>query len=115
MVTDGPKPVLEPRSLQSSPRGPKALWRRAWATHMTDFHRVGTGYGLHRCSQQPCAGATPCVCADGPTSACVQACGLKFKEKDNTDLACKFHPGPPVFHDRKKVSVTRAQRVLSGA
>mmetsp|Transcript_38763 Transcript_38763/g.84344 ORF Transcript_38763/g.84344 Transcript_38763/m.84344 type:complete len:220 (-) Transcript_38763:185-844(-) len=31
-----------------------------------------------------------------------KACGLKFKEKDNHDTACTYHPGPPIFHERKK-------------
>mmetsp|Transcript_45879 Transcript_45879/g.146468 ORF Transcript_45879/g.146468 Transcript_45879/m.146468 type:complete len:216 (+) Transcript_45879:133-780(+) len=31
-----------------------------------------------------------------------KGCGLKYRERDNTDEACSYHPGPPVFHDRKK-------------
>ncbi|OIV91480.1 hypothetical protein TanjilG_02098 [Lupinus angustifolius] len=31
-----------------------------------------------------------------------QGCGLTFKEKDNHDTACSYHPGPAVFHDRMK-------------
>ncbi|PIN09717.1 hypothetical protein CDL12_17695 [Handroanthus impetiginosus] len=29
-------------------------------------------------------------------------CGKSFKEKDNHDTACSYHPGPPVFHDRMR-------------
>lgn len=29
-----------------------------------------------------------------------KGCGKEFKEKDNHDTACNFHPGPAVFHDR---------------
>ena len=29
-------------------------------------------------------------------------CGVKFTEAENTDVACAFHPGPPIFHERKK-------------
>lgn len=31
-----------------------------------------------------------------------KGCGKPFKEKDNHDTACSYHPGPPVFHDRVK-------------
>ncbi|KAK3272895.1 hypothetical protein CYMTET_18836 [Cymbomonas tetramitiformis] len=31
-----------------------------------------------------------------------KGCGNKFREVDNNDTACKFHPGPPIFHERKK-------------
>ncbi|KAJ4831869.1 putative methionine--tRNA ligase, cytoplasmic protein rar1 [Turnera subulata] len=29
-----------------------------------------------------------------------QGCGQTFKEKDNHETACSYHPGPAVFHDR---------------
>ncbi|XP_022891042.1 cysteine and histidine-rich domain-containing protein RAR1 [Olea europaea var. sylvestris] len=29
-----------------------------------------------------------------------KGCGKSFKEKDNHDTACSYHPGPAVFHDR---------------
>ncbi|KAJ4954474.1 hypothetical protein NE237_011257 [Protea cynaroides] len=29
-----------------------------------------------------------------------KGCGKTFKEKDNHDTACSYHPGPAVFHDR---------------
>ena len=29
-------------------------------------------------------------------------CGKTFKEKDNHDTACSYHPGPAVFHDRMR-------------
>ncbi|KAI9112111.1 hypothetical protein K1719_017007 [Acacia pycnantha] len=29
-----------------------------------------------------------------------KGCGKEFKEKDNHDAACSYHPGPAVFHDR---------------
>ncbi|CAN1265169.1 Cysteine and histidine-rich domain-containing protein RAR1 [Linum perenne] len=31
-----------------------------------------------------------------------KGCGKTFKERDNHDTACSYHPGPPVFHDRNK-------------
>ena len=31
-----------------------------------------------------------------------KGCGQTFKEKDNHDNACSFHPGPAVFHDRMR-------------
>ncbi|XP_050226142.2 cysteine and histidine-rich domain-containing protein RAR1 [Mercurialis annua] len=29
-----------------------------------------------------------------------QGCGKSFKEKENHETACSYHPGPAVFHDR---------------
>lgn len=29
-----------------------------------------------------------------------KGCGMTFKEIDNHDTACSYHPGPAVFHDR---------------
>ncbi|XP_020686800.1 cysteine and histidine-rich domain-containing protein RAR1 [Dendrobium catenatum] len=31
-----------------------------------------------------------------------KGCGKSFKEKDNHENACEYHPGPPVFHDRMR-------------
>ncbi|CAI5993636.1 unnamed protein product [Closterium sp. NIES-64] len=31
-----------------------------------------------------------------------KGCGTKYREIDNSDSACKHHPGPAVFHDRKR-------------
>ncbi|XP_059667002.1 cysteine and histidine-rich domain-containing protein RAR1-like [Cornus florida] len=31
-----------------------------------------------------------------------KGCGKTFKEKDNYDTACSYHPGPAVFHDRMR-------------
>ena len=31
-----------------------------------------------------------------------KGCGKTFKEKDNHETACSFHPGPAVFHDRMR-------------
>ncbi|KAG2715716.1 hypothetical protein I3843_03G092800 [Carya illinoinensis] len=31
-----------------------------------------------------------------------QGCGMTFKEKDNSETACSYHPGPAVFHDRMR-------------
>ncbi|GMP70011.1 hypothetical protein CsSME_00029053 [Camellia sinensis var. sinensis] len=31
-----------------------------------------------------------------------KGCGKTFKEKDNHDTACSYHPGPAVFHDRMR-------------
>ncbi|KAL0734401.1 hypothetical protein Bca4012_010611 [Brassica carinata] len=29
-----------------------------------------------------------------------KGCGKTFKERDNHETACSYHPGPPAFHDR---------------
>ncbi|KAA8539840.1 hypothetical protein F0562_026532 [Nyssa sinensis] len=31
-----------------------------------------------------------------------KGCGKTFREKDNHDTACNYHPGPAVFHDRMR-------------
>ncbi|KAG0494175.1 hypothetical protein HPP92_005169 [Vanilla planifolia] len=31
-----------------------------------------------------------------------KGCGKTFKEKDNHETACEYHPGPPLFHDRMR-------------
>ncbi|XP_048325786.1 cysteine and histidine-rich domain-containing protein RAR1 [Ziziphus jujuba] len=31
-----------------------------------------------------------------------KGCGQTFKEKDNHENACNYHPGPAVFHDRMR-------------
>eukprot|EP00850_Spirogloea_muscicola_P017705 SM000155S01634 [mRNA] locus=s155:5728:7759:+ [translate_table: standard] len=31
-----------------------------------------------------------------------KGCGVKFRELDNHDTACSYHPGPAVFHDRQR-------------
>ena len=31
-----------------------------------------------------------------------KGCGEKFTEAENRDDACAYHPGPPIFHERKK-------------
>lgn len=31
-----------------------------------------------------------------------KGCGQTFKEIDNHDAACNYHPGPAIFHDRMR-------------
>ncbi|OWM79476.1 hypothetical protein CDL15_Pgr022888 [Punica granatum] len=31
-----------------------------------------------------------------------KGCGQTFKEKDNHEAACSYHPGPAIFHDRMR-------------
>ncbi|MED6144051.1 putative methionine--tRNA ligase, cytoplasmic protein rar1 [Stylosanthes scabra] len=31
-----------------------------------------------------------------------KGCGQTFKEKDNHETACSYHPGPALFHDRMR-------------
>eukprot|EP00735_Rhodelphis_limneticus_P015500 TRINITY_DN9779_c0_g1::TRINITY_DN9779_c0_g1_i1::g.4813::m.4813 TRINITY_DN9779_c0_g1::TRINITY_DN9779_c0_g1_i1::g.4813 ORF type:complete len:247 (+),score=8.60,sp/Q9SE33/RAR1_ARATH/44.58/3e-57,sp/Q9SE33/RAR1_ARATH/41.94/2e-11,CHORD/PF04968.7/1.7e-27,CHORD/PF04968.7/1e-26 TRINITY_DN9779_c0_g1_i1:49-789(+) len=44
----------------------------------------------------------PTVGADAVVTCKRKGCGVKYKESDNHDGACHYHPGPPVFHDRKR-------------
>ncbi len=41
---------------------------------------------------------------------------LQFKERDNSDEACRFHPGPPIFHERQKgwACCNKARRAWRG-
>lgn len=37
-----------------------------------------------------------------------KGCGKTFKEIDNHETACSYHPGPAVFHDRMRgVSISQ--------
>ncbi|ONK57473.1 uncharacterized protein A4U43_C09F870 [Asparagus officinalis] len=37
---------------------------------------------------------------DEPQICRNKGCGKTFKEKDNHETACEYHPGPAIFHDR---------------
>ena len=66
------------------------------------------------CSDHPAAAVDPAPAAPPPPpppppvdpdveQTCRNAgCGSRFRERDNTDEACAFHPGPPIFHERAK-------------
>lgn len=69
------------------------------------------------CSDHPDGGATVAgVMAQKPVKAAAvktvgpdevqtcknTGCGNKFTERENHDKACSYHPGPPIFHERKK-------------
>ncbi|EEF51498.1 cysteine and histidine-rich domain-containing protein RAR1 [Ricinus communis] len=43
---------------------------------------------------------TKIVDINQPQTCRNQGCGKTFKEKDNHEIACSYHPGPAVFHDR---------------
>lgn len=48
------------------------------------------------------APAKKVVSINEPQTCKNSGCGQTFKEKDNHDTACSFHPGPAVFHDRMR-------------
>ncbi|XP_058103899.1 cysteine and histidine-rich domain-containing protein RAR1 [Magnolia sinica] len=39
---------------------------------------------------------------NAPQTCRNKGCGKTFKEKDNHDSACEYHPGPAIFHDRMR-------------
>jgi len=39
---------------------------------------------------------------DAERTCCHKGCGNKYRERDNADDACKYHPGPPLFHEGRK-------------
>ncbi|EXC20885.1 K(+) efflux antiporter 5 [Morus notabilis] len=48
------------------------------------------------------APTTKIVDINQPQTCKNKGCGKAFKEKDNHDSACSYHPGPAVFHDRMR-------------
>ncbi|KAF9626328.1 hypothetical protein IFM89_032177 [Coptis chinensis] len=42
------------------------------------------------------------VALNEPQTCRNKGCGKTFKEKDNHDTACSYHPGPVVFHDKMR-------------
>lgn len=52
--------------------------------------------------QQSPAPSKKIVDINQPQTCKNQGCGQPFKEKDNHETACSYHPGPAVFHDRMK-------------
>ncbi|MQL96568.1 hypothetical protein Taro_029249 [Colocasia esculenta] len=70
----------------------------------------------HGSQPRPSKPATPAVTAEKgntptpkkkidlnePQTCRNKGCGKIFKEMDNHETACEYHPGPPVFHDRKR-------------
>lgn len=48
------------------------------------------------------APAKKTVNINDPQTCKNNGCGQTFKEKDNHDTACNYHPEPPVFHDRMR-------------
>ncbi|KAF5175303.1 Cysteine and histidine-rich domain-containing protein rar1 [Thalictrum thalictroides] len=53
----------------------------------------------HRSTPAP---AKKIVDLNEPQKCKNKGCGKTFKEKDNHDSACSYHPGPAVFHDRMR-------------
>ncbi|KAJ7975592.1 Cysteine and histidine-rich domain-containing protein RAR1 [Quillaja saponaria] len=53
-------------------------------------------------SVQTTAPAKKIVDINQPQTCRNQGCGQTFKEKDNHETACSYHPGPAVFHDRMR-------------
>lgn len=39
---------------------------------------------------------------DAPQICRNKGCGERFTEAENSDDACAYHPGPPIFHERQK-------------
>lgn len=50
--------------------------------------------------QVPSATAKKIIDINQPQICKNKGCGQTFKEKDNHETACSYHPGPAIFHDR---------------
>ncbi|XP_010277444.1 PREDICTED: cysteine and histidine-rich domain-containing protein RAR1 isoform X1 [Nelumbo nucifera] len=50
----------------------------------------------------PPAPAKKIIDLNQPQTCKNKGCGKTFKEKDNHDSACSYHPGPAIFHDRMR-------------
>ncbi|KAJ4706159.1 cysteine and histidine-rich domain-containing protein RAR1 [Melia azedarach] len=53
-------------------------------------------------AQAPPAPVKKIVSISEPQICKNKGCGKTFKEKDNHETACSYHPGPAVFHDRMR-------------
>jgi len=53
-------------------------------------------------SESSPAPAKKVVDINEPQTCGHKGCGKTFKEKDNHETACSYHPGPAVFHDRMR-------------
>ena len=53
-------------------------------------------------AKQPKKEFVPFVTPNGNYKCIHKGCLKEFKEAENTDESCKFHPGEPIFHDLKK-------------
>ncbi|XP_062153664.1 cysteine and histidine-rich domain-containing protein RAR1 [Alnus glutinosa] len=53
-------------------------------------------------SESSPAPAKKVVDINEPQTCGNKGCGKTFKEKDNHETACSYHPGPAVFHDRMR-------------
>ena len=50
----------------------------------------------------PAADTVVCADPDAVQICRNKGCGESYRERDNADDACLHHPGPPIFHERKK-------------
>ncbi|GAQ78489.1 putative RAR1 protein [Klebsormidium nitens] len=107
------KPLLPPTSAAGSQAGVKADCPRCRQGFFCADHRSIPGVTAK--SIQPAKAPAPIPPATAPppkekkvvgldeTQVCKhKACGQKFTERENHDAACKYHPGPAVFHDRMR-------------
>ncbi|CAH9085373.1 unnamed protein product [Cuscuta europaea] len=58
----------------------------------------GSDHDLHECHPPP----KKIIDINEPQICKNKGCGKTFREKENHDNACSYHPGPAVFHDRMR-------------
>ncbi|XVF12385.1 hypothetical protein REPUB_Repub08aG0113100 [Reevesia pubescens] len=117
------KPVLtKPPATKKNPTSTPAFTLVATATSKESCPRCRQGFFCSDHGSQP-KELNPTSAAAAQSSADVQessplpkkiidinqpqicknkGCGKVFKEKDNHETACSYHPGPAVFHDRMR-------------
>ncbi|XWS50650.1 hypothetical protein CRYUN_Cryun12cG0104500 [Craigia yunnanensis] len=115
------KPVLiKPAATKKNPTSSPAFTLSTSATSKESCPRCRQGFFCSDHGSQPRElNSTPAVPAESsadvqgsspppkkivdinqPQTCKNKGCGKVFKEKDNHETACSYHPGPAVFHDR---------------
>ncbi|KAK6275644.1 hypothetical protein POUND7_005353 [Theobroma cacao] len=116
------KPVLtKPAAITKNPTSTPAFTLASSATSKESCPRCLQGFFCSDHGSQP-KELNSTTASPGESSANVQAsapprkkidinqpqtcknkgCGKVFKEKDNHEIACSYHPGPAIFHDRMR-------------
>jgi disease resistance protein len=101
----------DPEDPEAAPRNPGAPCPRCAQGFFCSDHAASAEAQANYVAPPPPrrggdpSGSSDDVSRDDPTAlrTCRNpGCGVKFREVDNADDACAHHPGPPVFHERKK-------------
>lgn len=98
--TNAPTPL--PRKLDSTARLEEAPGREGCTRCKQGFFCSDHGQGTLSTTKNVEETIPTCVDPHAWQTCKHPGCGTKFQEIDNHLRACHYHPGPPVFHDRKR-------------